>query len=63
MRSSGAFDHLIDVDAIIRNPVQPEKMMPELTIGPTDSYSSGMFSDRGHKAVAEAMDLSWFAAK
>jgi hypothetical protein len=62
MRSSGAFDHLIDVDAITRDPARMEKMMPELTVGGT-AYSSNIFNDRGHKAVADAMDLSWFVGK
>jgi hypothetical protein len=63
MRSSGAFDHLIDFDAITRDPAHPDKIMPELTIGSDPTYSSGTFSDRGHKSVADAMDLSWFVAK
>jgi hypothetical protein len=63
MRSSGAFDHLVDFDAIARDPAHPDKTMPELTIGWVAPYGFGMFSDRGHKAVADAMDLSWFVAK
>jgi hypothetical protein len=63
MRSSGDFEHLVDFDTITRDPAQPDKMVPELTIGSTAMFSPGMFSDRGHKALADAMDLFWFVAK
>jgi hypothetical protein len=63
MRSSGAFDHLVDFDAITRDPAHPDKMMPELTTGWVAPNGFGMFNDRGHKAAADAMDLSWFVTK
>ncbi len=56
IRSSGAFDAVIDFDARLRDPGQPERLTP--------SYDSGdhlHLSAEGNRAMASAFDLSLFA--
>lgn len=55
VRTSGAFDGVIDFDRAIRDPDDPERIRPE--------YDSGDHlhpSDAGYRAMAEAIDLNHF---
>lgn len=53
VRSSGAFDGVIDFDAALRDPAQPTRMLPRL-----DSGDGTHPSDAGYAAMAEAVPLS-----
>jgi lysophospholipase L1-like esterase len=56
IRSSGAFDAVIDFDKITRDPAHPTRFLP--------AYDSGDHlhpSDAGYKAMADAVDLGLFA--
>ena len=58
IRTSGAFDGVIDFDAVTRDPAMPDRF---LTI-----YDSGDHlhpSDAGYKAMGEAIDLRLFSRK
>ncbi len=58
IRTSRAFDAVIDFDAITRDPSQPDRMLP--------LYDSGDHlhpSDAGYKAMGEAIDLKLFTRK
>ena len=53
IRKSGAFDGVIDFDAVTRDPVNPKHILP--------AYDSGDHlhpQDTGHKAMADSIDLS-----
>lgn len=52
IRSSGAFDAVIDFDALLRDPRNPARMTPAFDSG--DHLHPG---DRGNRAMAEAVDL------
>jgi len=55
IRTSGAFDAVIDFDAALRDPARPDRLSP--------AYDSGDHlhpSSAGYKAMAEAMDLKLF---
>lgn len=55
IRTSGAFDAVIDFDAAIRDPEQPSRILP--------AYDSGDHvhpSDAGYGVMAEAIDLELF---
>lgn len=55
IRTSGAYDAVIDFDAAIRDPAEPARMLP--------GYDSGDHlhpSDAGHQAMADAVDLELF---
>jgi lysophospholipase L1-like esterase len=55
VRRSGAYDAVIDFDAVLRDPAQPTRLRPE--------YDSGDHvhpNDLGHRAMAEAIDLQLF---
>ncbi|MEY4730865.1 MAG: hypothetical protein RL020_2023 [Pseudomonadota bacterium] len=55
IRSSGAFDAVIDFDVATRDPDQPARLLP--------AYDSGDHlhpNDAGYKAMAETVDLSLF---
>jgi lysophospholipase L1-like esterase len=57
IRTSGAFDGVIDFDAAVRDPAHPVRFLP--------AYDSGDHlhpSDAGYQAMAEAIDLSLFHA-
>jgi lysophospholipase L1-like esterase len=58
IRTGGAFDAVIDFDAVIRNPESPNKFRPEF-----DSGDHLHPNDAGYKAMAEAVDLSMFSQK
>lgn len=52
IRTSGAFDGVIDFDAAVRDPADPDRLLP--------AYDSGDHlhpSDAGYAAMAEAVDL------
>jgi len=56
IRSSGAFDAVIDFDKITRDPAHPDRFLP--------AYDSGDHlhpNDAGYKAMADAIDLKLFA--
>jgi lysophospholipase L1-like esterase len=55
IRTSGTFDGVVDFDAIIRDPVNPNKFRAEFDSG--DHLHPG---DVGYKAMADAIDLSFF---
>jgi lysophospholipase L1-like esterase len=55
IRTSGAYDTVIDFDAVLRDPTHPTRLAPE--------YDSGDHvhpNDRGYRAMADAIDLKWF---
>lgn len=52
IRTSGAFDAIIDFDAVLRDPAHPARLLPEFDSG--DHLHPG---DRGNQAMAEAVDL------
>ena len=55
IRTGGAFDAVIDFDAVVRDPDQPTRLLPE--------YDSGDHlhpNDAGFRAMGEAIDLSLF---
>lgn len=55
IRTSGAFDHVIDVDRVLRDPSQPDKLLP--------AYDSGDHlhpNAAGGQAIAESIDLRIF---
>jgi lysophospholipase L1-like esterase len=56
IRTGGAFDALIDFDAITRDPANPNKMKPEF-----DSGDHLHPNNTGYKAMAGAIDLSLFS--
>ena len=57
IRTSGSFDAVIDFDAVVRDPAHPTKMKAEF-----DSGDHLHPNDTGYKAMADAIDLSLFAA-
>lgn len=57
IRTGGAFDGVIDFDAVTRDPAQPNRFLP--------AYDSGDHlhpSDAGYKAMGESIDLALFRA-
>lgn len=53
IRTSGAFDAVIDFDAVVRNPSRPRRLLP--------AYDSGdhlHLNDAGYRAMANAVDLA-----
>ncbi|MBS0412072.1 MAG: SGNH/GDSL hydrolase family protein [Proteobacteria bacterium] len=55
IRSSHAFDGVIDFDAVLRDPAHPDRMLP--------AYDSGDHlnpNDAGYQAMADAIDLRLF---
>jgi lysophospholipase L1-like esterase len=55
IRSGKAFDGFIDFDKAVRDPSHPDRMLP--------AYDSGDHlhpNDAGYKAMAGAIDLSFF---
>ena len=52
IRTAGGFDSVVDFDAVLRDPVQPNRLRP--------AYDSGDHchpNDAGYKAMADAVDL------
>ena len=58
IRTSGAFDGVLDFDAVIRNPESANKFRAEF-----DSSDHLHPNDAGYKAMAEAFDLAWLTGK
>jgi lysophospholipase L1-like esterase len=58
IRSSGAFDALIDFDAVVRDPADPTRMLPAYDKG--DNLHP---NDAGYKAMAESIDLGLLAGE
>ncbi len=58
IRTSHAFDAIVDFDAVIRNPDRPKKFRPEF-----DSGDDLHPIDAGYKGMADAVDLSVFSQK
>ena len=55
MRTSHAYDAVIDVDAVLRDPAHPSRLLP--------AYDSGDHvhpTDDGYRAMADAIDLALF---
>ena len=55
IRTSGAYDAVIDFEAAVRDPSHPTRMLP--------AYDSGDHlhpNDAGYQAMANAIDLSLF---
>lgn len=55
IRTSGAFDAVIDLDAALRDPVSPTRLLPELDTG--DHLHP---NELGHRRIAEGVDLALF---
>lgn len=53
IRESGTFDAVVDFDAVLRDPEQPDRMLEEYDSG--DRLHPG---DAGYEAMAEAVDLA-----
>ncbi len=53
MRSAGAFDAVVDFDAVLRDPARPARLLPALDSG--DHLHPG---DAGYRRMAEAVDLA-----
>lgn len=52
IRSAGAFDAVVDFDAVLRDPAHPSRLLPALDSG--DHLHPG---DAGYRRMAEAIDL------
>jgi len=52
IRTSGAFDAVVDFDALLRDPRHPTRLLPEFDSG--DHLHPG---EKGNRAMAEAIDL------
>jgi len=57
-RNSGAFDGVIDFDAVVRDPARPSRMVPSYDKG--DNLHP---SDAGCGAMAESIDLKILTAQ
>jgi lysophospholipase L1-like esterase len=55
IRTSGAYDGVIDFDAAVRDPMQPSRLLPQYAAG--DNLH---LSDAGYEAMARAVDLNLF---
>jgi len=55
IRTSGAFDGVIDFDAVMRNPKHPSQLLPKFT-----SKDHLHPNDEGYKAMADSIDLNLF---
>jgi lysophospholipase L1-like esterase len=58
IRHSGAFDGVIDFDAVVRDPANPEQMVSAYDKG--DNLHP---NDAGYKAMAESIDLNLMTTK
>jgi lysophospholipase L1-like esterase len=55
IRTSGAFDAVLDFDAVIRDPARPSQIRDGFHMG---DHLHG--SDAGYKAIADSIDLTLF---
>ncbi|HUC39969.1 MAG TPA: SGNH/GDSL hydrolase family protein [Gemmatimonadales bacterium] len=58
IRSSGAFDAVIDFDAALRDPAQPSRLLPSLDTG--DHLHP---NEEGYRVMADAIDLTLFITR
>jgi lysophospholipase L1-like esterase len=56
IRTSKAFDAVIDFEAVVRDPGHPTRLRPEY-----DSGDHGHLNDAGYRALADSIDLKLFA--
>jgi len=56
IRTGGAFDHVVDFDAVMRDPAHPTRLRPEF-----DSGDHVHPNDAGNRAMADAIDLAYFS--
>jgi len=56
IRNSGRFDAVIDLDSAMRDPANPTKLLPDADTG--DHLHP---NETGHRMMAEAVDLTFFA--
>lgn len=56
LRSARELDAVLDADHILRDPAQPDHLLPAF-----DSGDHLHPNDAGHKALADGVDLCWFA--
>jgi lysophospholipase L1-like esterase len=56
IRTSGAFDEVVDFDAAVQDPAQPSRILAGYD--PGDALH---INDAGYAAMAEAINLDWFA--
>jgi lysophospholipase L1-like esterase len=56
IRTSKAYDAVIDVDLVLRDPNHPTRILPAF-----DSGDHGHPNDAGYRAMADAIDLSLFS--
>jgi lysophospholipase L1-like esterase len=52
IRGSGAFDAVVDFDAVLRDPAHPSRMLPRYSSADTHP------NDAGYQAMADAFDLA-----
>ncbi|WP_431910509.1 SGNH/GDSL hydrolase family protein [Nonomuraea jabiensis] len=53
IRTGGAYDHVIDFDAVVRQPGDPDSLRPQY-----DSGDGIHLNDAGYRAIAQAVDLA-----
>lgn len=58
MKSSGVFDAVVDLDAVIRDAGNPGNLKPEFRIA--NDPPTNVANDRVHQAIADSIDLSIF---
>jgi lysophospholipase L1-like esterase len=58
IRTSGAFDAVVDFDEVMRDPAQPDRLLPAF-----DSGDHVHPNDAGYKAMAATIDLGLFTRK
>ena len=56
IRTSGAYDEVVDFDAVVQDPAQPTRILADYD--PGDALH---INDAGYAAMAEAINLDWFA--
>jgi lysophospholipase L1-like esterase len=56
IRTSGAYDEVVDFDAVVQDPAQPTRIQAEF-----DSGDALHINDAGYTAMAEAISLDWLA--
>ncbi|MFG6196834.1 SGNH/GDSL hydrolase family protein [Nonomuraea sp. JJY05] len=53
IRTGGAYDHIVDFDAVVRHPDDPDSVRPQY-----DSGDGIHLNDAGYRAIAQAVDLA-----
>jgi lysophospholipase L1-like esterase len=62
IRTSGAFDALVDFDAVVRDPKSPKQIRAEFNIAEFNISDHLHPNDAGYKAMADAIDLAIFSS-